>query len=161
VPVETINDVLRGEKALQFSVGVCGDMALSFYGGGVFDSAGMCLRAQSMAEKCRYIVKHGSDKDFRQRFIHAHDLFLLANGNQVMEVVVAFPEEDGSQIIDWIFDRASVHWFPDIKRAPIGLNPERFIPKCKNCKKLLRIRFQVSRTMPRAKAGCWCVICMN
>ena len=118
-----VDELLRGETSVRrqedrsiFSV--------SFYSGGMFDGrrnlwdpyfyemALVKLDSQLQAEKARYMVKHGSYDGYSPRYAYG--------GN-----------------IDDIFNEASGISFPDSKRNPVGLNPERFVGKCKSCQQWL------------------------
>lgn len=90
----------------------------SFYCVGVFNSEWVrskarakylaleALGSQSRAEAARYILKHRTMDGYQSRFIY-------------------------STYLDGLF--AVTQSFPAPSRAPVGLNPERFIQKCKSC----------------------------
>lgn len=116
----SVEDVLHGDKAFKFSNGETGFLCPSFYNGGAFDptlvrssarnihKAKGILKAQSLAERVRYIMKHGNEKGYVDRFTHGDDLTK-------------------------VFDSASEIILPGSNRAPVGLNPERFIASCESC----------------------------
>lgn len=120
ISLETVDDSLRGDLAFMFSRGFNGDFNPSWYSGGAFsslrvrndsrtiDEAYMLLRAQSIAELGRHILKHGSPVCYVKRFTYGKTL-------------------------DVVFEQASKVIFPETARPPIGLNPERFIARCDEC----------------------------
>ena len=118
---DDVDDYLRGEKALMLTNGWQGMTPdPSFYSGGTFDStqvresarsniqAREMLFTQCRLEKIRYVRKHGTVEGYQQRFTYGDDL-------------------------DKVFDEASQLVLPGSNRAPVGLNPERFISRCQSC----------------------------
>jgi len=112
---------LRGEKALMLTNGYKGMTPdPSFYSGGTFDStqvrdsarsniqAREMLFTQNRLEKIRHVRKHGTVEGYQQRFTFSDDLAK-------------------------VFEEASQLVLPGSNRAPVGLNPERFIPRCQSC----------------------------
>jgi hypothetical protein len=92
-----------------------------FYSGGVFDAkkihyptykALATLDSQLTAEKTRHWVKHETLEGYKPRFTYGTNL-------------------------DALFERASTMHFEESKRAPVGLNPERFIASCQGCQQWL------------------------
>ena len=89
----------------------------SFYGAGAFNSERVgenarslfemlsVLHAQCISEKARYIQRHNTDEGFVDRFVYNIELPKL-------------------------FKDASSRIFPPSGRAPVGLNPERFVGVC-------------------------------
>jgi hypothetical protein len=116
----SVEDVLHGDKAFKFSNGHTGFLYPSFYSGGAFDptlvrssarnthKAKGILNAQSLAERVRYVMKHGSQTGYVDRFTHGDDFAK-------------------------VFLSASKIVLPGSNRAPVGLNPERFIASCESC----------------------------
>jgi len=133
-PIDEFEDMLHGPKSLMKSVGShCGDLSPSFYGGPTFNSklvrndarsdfmAQSMLFSQSRAEMLRYMIRHNTLKGYKQRFTFTRrdpkcDLVNNPLG----------PLKD-------VFVEASKLTFPESGRSPVGLNPERFIAKCKAC----------------------------
>jgi len=66
------------------------------------------LRAQEFIEKCRYVKKKGYVRGYTPRFAWDQNLADL-------------------------FKKTGNLTFPPCGRAPVGLNPERFIAVCKKC----------------------------
>ena len=122
--VETVEDLLHGEVSYQHSVGFCGDFGPSFYSAGAFNSKYVgenarasyqllaVMRAQEIIEQARYIRKNGSIKGHKARFVYNEDL-------------------------ETVFSDAAEISLPSNGRAPVGLNPEWFIAKCKACQEWL------------------------
>lgn len=118
--VETVDELLHGEVSYAHTVGHCGDFGPSFYSGGAFSSLYVgpdartwyqllgVMRAQQIIEKARYIRKYGSAVGHKQRFVYDDDLA-------------------------HVFRMAGDCNLPANGRAPVGLNPERFIARCKGC----------------------------
>lgn len=67
------------------------------------------LSSQEFIEKCRYVKKKGDMGGYAPRFVKGY-------------------------LIDEVFKDAGKVVFPETGRAPVGLNPERFISKCKSCR---------------------------
>jgi hypothetical protein len=119
-----VEDVLHGDISFMKSVGDCGDFEPSFYSAGAFNSCNVgknarahyqlisVLRGQQFIEQARYLRKHGTHDGHKERFVYGDNL------------------ED-------VFEKAANHDFPANGRAPVGLNPERFIAKCKGCSQWL------------------------
>ena len=117
---DSIDDVLSEGPAFRRQMGKS-IFRPSFYSGGVFDSrrhgedaifietALQALRSQLTAEKTRYSLKHGNLEDYTQRFVYEKSLHR-------------------------VFQLASRVCFPKNTRAPVGLNPERFVAECNSCK---------------------------
>jgi hypothetical protein len=143
---ETVDDMLRGELIYKNSIGYTGRFQPCFYSGGAFDSRFVretareiykvmnTFRAQMLAERSRFVEKHGSTKGYKPRFVYGDN-------------------------VDEVFDKASESTFPKPARAPIGLNPERFIERCEGCQQWLHdCEFGVKycelckERKPRAKA---------
>ena len=120
--VESDDDVLHGDFAYKHQTDE--HFGPSFYGAGAFSSeyvAGKArsvfellsvLRSQYMAEMVRYIQRHKTDEGFVNRFVYGIEL----------------PE---------LFRKASLTIFPISGRAPVGLNPERFVGVCEHCSAFL------------------------
>lgn len=120
----TVEDVLHGEWSYRHSTGFCGDFDPSFYSGGAFNSFFVgtnarswdqllgVMRSQHRIEEARYIRRHGTIDGYQERFVYG--------GNR-----------------EHIFNDASEKNLSPNGRAPVGLNPERFIAKCKDCKEWL------------------------
>ncbi|KAL3913286.1 MAG: hypothetical protein SGILL_006554 [Bacillariaceae sp.] len=146
--VRFVDDVLCGEKCLKMGPGEKGTLSPSFYGGGVFaasivrddcldrNTVRMRLRGQSLAEHCRYILKHGNADGFQARFLHDDDDFVFTEGFQ-RKTRHRLYDRSLPLVLERIFKKASEHQFPGASRPPIGLNPERFIGECKSCKQWL------------------------
>jgi hypothetical protein len=119
---ENADELLRGESSFIRQNRHIFDP--SFYSGGTFDGrrnrsdpyfynkALAKLDSQLQAEKARYFVKHGTHDGYSPRYSYG--------GN-----------------VDEVFNEASGISFPDSKRNPVGLNPERFIGTCKSCQQWL------------------------
>jgi hypothetical protein len=116
------DDLLRGERSFA-KRGVTEKDIFSrrFYSGGVFDAkkinyptykALASLDSQLTAEKTRYWVKHETLLGYKPRFTFGTD-------------------------VDALFETASTMQFEESKRAPVGLNPERFIASCQVCQQWL------------------------
>jgi hypothetical protein len=122
--VETVEDLLHGPWSYKHSVGWCGDFGPSFYSGGALNSffVGTNARAyyqllgvmhsQQIIEEARYIRQHGSAKVDNARFVYGDNL-------------------------ECVFSDAAEQKLPANGRAPVGLNPERFIAQCKECQQWL------------------------
>lgn len=132
-PVDPSEDVLRAEKSLKFGPGYKGMLQPSFYGGSVFDStrvkseardynqARALLHAQAKAEKFRYMLKHNNSlKGYQPRFTYT--------------APVRWDDEEYFDPLDRVFEEGAKLALPSSGRAPVGLNPERFIAKCEDCK---------------------------
>lgn len=121
---ETVEDLLHGEVSYMQGRGWKGDFMPSFYGCGAFNSERVgnnartdyqlyrALRAQDIMESNRYFHKHGTVEGYRKRFVYGY-----------------FLEE--------VFSLAAEHDFPSNGRAAVGLNPERFVARCKGCSQWL------------------------
>ena len=70
------------------------------------------MRAQDIIEEARYMQEHGSIKGYKARFLYDDDL-------------------------ETLFHEAANKSLPAKGRAPVGLNPERFIARCEECKQWL------------------------
>ena len=137
-PVDEFEDMLHGMKTLwkSLSSGYKGDLEPSFYGGAAFNSklvrndsrsdikAQSMLHSQSRAEMLRFMIKHNTLKGYKQRFTFTR--VISKYGLEKRENPLG-PLQD-------VFDDASKLTFPESGRPPVGLNPERFIAKCKECK---------------------------
>lgn len=122
--VESVDDVLRGEVSYKHTLGWCGGFDPSFYCGGAFNSyyVGvkarsrhqllMVLAAQQIIEEARYVRKHGSRQGYQPRFVYDDEIY-------------------------YVFQEAAERNFVPSGRAPVGLNPERFIATCKGCQQWL------------------------
>jgi len=128
--VETVEDLLHGEFIYRNSTqndylnGHGFHFSPSFYSGGAFDSAYVgrgatsidkllaVMRGQHIIEEARHIRKHGSIEGYKTRFVYSKNL-------------------------ETVFADAANHTFPFNGRAPVGLNPERFIARCKGCQQWL------------------------
>lgn len=122
---ELEEDHLRGDFSYMHSSGEPnGHFRPSFYAGGVFDSTRArdnarrtvenvaMLRAQSIFEVSAYVLKHGSPEGYKKRFVYGCDLS----------------------------DTLQKAWRTSLQkpaRPLIGLNPERFVERCKQCKSWL------------------------
>jgi len=96
----------------------------SFYSGGVFDGALVrgdarrtvqilsMLHAQSIFEVSAYVMKHGSPDNYKKRFVHG-------------------------SILTKTLQKAGRTPLRKAARPPIGLNPERFVERCEQCRSWL------------------------
>lgn len=125
---ETVEDLLHGDLSYKQGAGYKGEFNPSFYSAGAFNSARVgdnarahyqllsALDAQDILEEGRYfLLKHGSYKGFKERFIFGY-------------------------FLEGLFNVASSHAFPVSGRAPVGLNPERFVARCQECNQWLHGR---------------------
>lgn len=122
--IGSVQDLLHGEWSYRHSIGHCGDFDPSFYSGGAFNSFFVGSRARSWSEQlgvlmsqqrieeARYIRRYGTNDGYQARFVYGDTL-------------------------ESVFRDAANANLPRNGRAPVGLNPERFIAKCKGCQEWL------------------------
>ena len=132
VPVDESDDMLRSEKSFWKTRGDSGYLAPSFYSGPVFDSvrvwdkarcynkACSSIQGQMVAERIRYILKHGTDEGFRSRLVSYLPIFEDRKSKSVQDP------------LEKLFQKVAQHQFPASGRPPIGLNPERIVARCKS-----------------------------
>ena len=138
-PVDDDADFLNLSKTLKMSYNSDTSSKLDpdFYGGPAFDAtlvkarardifkANSMLRAQSVAEMSRYILKHNTLRGYSPRFTYAdHNHY-----NHYDDV----KKQPWNAVLDQVFSDAEALLFPRTKKPPVGLNPERFIAKCEKC----------------------------
>jgi len=117
-----------------------GQIKMNFYCGMMFDAriartgdynlyyrCQSTLRAKENIELMRHICKHGAGKKYEHRFIYPQVKGGCEYSRQFSDM----------EALKSLFDRASNMNFRKPSRQPIGLNPERFIAECENCKKWL------------------------
>ena len=132
---ELEEDNLRGDFSYQHTHGQPqGHFSPSFYSGGVFSSTHSrdnarrtveivsMLRAQSIFEVSSYVLKNGFPDGYKKRFVYGSD---DENG------------QDYEYGLPGTLEKASRTPLQEPKRPPIGLNPERFVERCGQCKSWL------------------------
>jgi hypothetical protein len=110
---DSIDELLHGEMSFRRA---------GFYSGGAFDSTRVrddarstneylsLLRAQEIAEETKYLIRHGSNGNYKPRFAYGDDL-------------------------ETLLEKAASISFAEPNRRPLGLNPERFMADCEKCQK--------------------------